>query len=93
MQVEGSGLTPSPSTRIITDTIGSKHPTAADGSTCVQTWADPADPQMYFVTFSDSPSSRHSWDGLVQYARERGLVLHNHMINSDCIVFYDGGSE
>jgi len=93
VQVEGSGLTPSPSTRIITDTIGSKYPTAADGSTCVQTWADPADPQMYFVTFSDSPSSRHSWDGLVQYARERGLVLHNHMINSGCIVFCDGGSE
>ena len=93
VSVPASELTPSPSTRIITDTIGSAYPKAADGSTCVQTWADPADPQMYSVTFADSSSSRNSWNGLVQYARERGLVLHDHMINSGCVVFCDGGSE
>ena len=48
---------------------------------------------MYYVTVGSDHSAQTSWDGLLSYARQCGLLLHSQMINAATVIYLDAGSE
>lgn len=89
----GEPLDPVPEVEVVTDTIGSKQPPSAFGTTVAQTWTNPQDPAIYYVTVGKDHTARTSWDGFTTYVREAGVTLSDNMINQSVTCYSDNGTE
>ena len=74
------------------DTVGGLQPMSKNGKCYMMTWSK-LGCNKYYVTFSDNHSAAATWLQFQEYARQSGLIVPRHSINSGLEVRTDAGTE